>query len=171
MGRNTNIDYLMTKKMLEASRKILNTNLLSEEEDKENINKLKSSKIKNAIAITDDPKFGQNVLSQQIEQFKSAVDSGAEFSKSDSEVADNALIYLPETSNLIFSGVIPRLNNLKFQFLLKTNTGNGCFIWADGLILNEENFKTLSKLFGFYQNWCDSWAKEGADLEKLQQQK
>lgn len=74
---------------------------------------------------------------------------------------------MPKNGNLIFSGVIPCLNNMKFQFVLKTNTGNGCFIWADGLILNKDNMQILNKLFGFYQNWRESWISASSDLEAM----
>lgn len=125
-----------------------------------------------AIAITDDPRFGQSVLTSQIEQFRTSVDSGAQFSKPSEKVSESPLIYLPSENNLIFSGTIPRLNNLKFQFKLRTNTGEGCFLWTsnnteDGLILSDENMRTLSKLQGFYKNWKEQWNSESADLEKL----
>ena len=121
-----------------------------------------------AVAITDDPKFGQNVLTNQIQQFKSSVEGGAQFSKvNEEDVSSCPLIYMPNNGNLVFSGVIPCLNNLKWQFSLKTDTGNGCFIWADGLILNNDNMKILTKLFGFYQNWKDSWNMEASELEKM----
>ena len=124
-------------------------------------------KSSDAIAITDDPKFGQGVLSSQIEQFRTSVDSGAQFSKGGDKVSESPLIFIPSENNLIFSGTIPRLNNLKFQFKLRTNTGEGCFIWSDGLILSEENIKTLFKLYGFYVNWRNSWFEESRDLEML----
>lgn len=121
-----------------------------------------------AIAITDEPKFGQNVLTTQIQQFKSSVESGAQFSKvNNDDVSSCPLIYMPSTGNLIFSGVIPCLNNLKWQFVLKTSTGNGCFLWADGLILNKDNMQILNKLYGFYCNWKEDWQMESADLEKM----
>lgn len=123
---------------------------------------------KGAIAITDDPKFGQSVLTNQIEQFRSIVDAGAEFSKPGSEkVSENPLIYLPDTRNLIFSGTIPRLNNLKFQFVLRTSSGEGCFIWADGIILSDKNMETLNKLSNFYINWVNQWNTQSSDLEML----
>jgi hypothetical protein len=123
-----------------------------------------------AIAITDEPKFGQNALTNQIQQFRSSVESGAQFSKvDDNNVSECPLIYMPETGNLVFSGVIPCLNNLKWQFVLKTSTGNGCFVWADGLILNKDNMQILNKLFGFYQNWREQWNSESADLERMVQ--
>ena len=122
----------------------------------------------NAIAITDDPKFGDKVLSNQISQFLSSVDSGAQFAKSNAEnPADSPLIYMPSTGNMIFSGTIPSLNNLKWQFVLKNNTGDGCFIWSEGLILNKENLMTLNKLQGFYKNWCEQWRQSARELEQL----
>lgn len=153
---------LTTRKILDNIRglqegKTITKNLLTEEDEKE----------RDAIAITDDPKFGDKVLTNQIEQFRMSVDGGAEFAKPSMKVADCPLIYMPSTGNLIFSGTIPRLNNLKFQFVLRTNTGNGCFVWADGLILSEENMRTIEKLFGFWKNWSDSWNTQSADLEML----
>jgi hypothetical protein len=76
---------------------------------------------------------------------------------------------MPSNGNLIFSGVIPCLNNMKWQFVLKTSTGNGCFVWSDGLILNKENMQILNKLHGFYLNWREQWNSESADLERMVQ--
>ena len=156
----------ITRNMLEKIRciKECNTNisntLLTEDIKKDS----------KAIAITDEPKFGQNALTNQIQQFRSSVESGAQFSKVDNNnVSECPLIYMPETGNLVFSGVIPCLNNLKWQFVLKTSTGNGCFVWADGLILNKDNMQILNKLFGFYQNWREQWNSESADLERMVQ--
>lgn len=121
-----------------------------------------------AIAITNDPKFGNNVLASQIEMFRSSVDGGAEFTEpSEENVAESPLIYMPNDKNLVFSGTIPSLNNLKWQFKLRTNTGDGCFVWSDGLILNEKNLKILHKLQGFYENWKNDWQKESGDLERM----
>ena len=103
-----------------------------------------------AIAITDDPKFGEKFYwTKQKEHFRSAVDNGVEFSRPDeNNPEESPLIYMPDTNNIIFSGTIPSLGNLKWQFVLKNNTGNGCFVWADELILNKDNLKT-------YQNFKD----------------
>jgi len=135
----------------------------------ENKSLLKEDKEKSdAIAITDDPRFGNRALSNQIDQFRASVESGAQFSKPENgNVSESPLIYMPETGNLVFSGIIPCLNNLKWQFVLKTSTGNGCFIWSDGLILNKDNIQILNKLYGFYLNWKEQWNAESADLEKM----
>ena len=134
-------------------------------EEKENDEKTEKT---DAIAITDDPKFGTNVLSSQIESFRTQVDSGARFSEANPDnVSESPLIFMPETKNMVFSGTIPALNNLKWQYVLETNTGNGCFIWADGLIVNKDNIQTLNKLYGHYQNWRDNWRMEAADLDRM----
>ena len=120
---------------------------------------------KGAIAITNDPKFGQQVLSSQIEEFKASVDGGAEFSAGNEEnPEDSPLIYFPDNGNLVFSG---RIRNIKWQFVLKDESGEGCYIWADKLQLTDSNMQTLSRLHGFSKNWRDAWQKEGASLEKL----
>ena len=120
---------------------------------------------KGAIAITDDPKFGQSVLSSQKEQFKASVDGGVEFSSGNEEnPEDSPLIYFPDNGNLVFSG---RIRNIKWQFVLKDESGDGCYIWTDKLQLTQSNMRTLNRLQGFYLNWKDAWEKEGASLEKL----
>lgn len=157
MGNDTR-EMLAIIRNLQENSSCPTKKILKEEVDKKN----------DAIAITDEPKFGQNVLTSQIQQFKASVESGAQFSKVNLEdVSSCPLIYMPSTGNLIFSGVIPCLNNMKWQFVLKTSTGNGCFLWADGLILNKDNLQILNKLYGFYCNWKEQWNSESADLEKM----
>lgn len=133
-------------------------------EETENVSKLAAD----GIAITDNPVFGQNTLTNQIQQFRTSVESGAQFSKpNEQNVSESPLIYMPNENNLIFSGIIPCLNNLKFQFKLRTNTGDGCFLSTNGLVLNEKNLEILNKLFGFYQNWKEQWNMESSTLEQM----
>lgn len=155
----------MTALKSDYTRLILETIREIKEEKEEK--KEEEEKFDDAVAITDEPKFGENVLSSQIDQFKSSVDSGASFTKPNGKVSEAPLIYIPSENNLVFSGTIPRLNNLKFQFKLRTDTGEGCFIWADGLILSEENIKTIFKLHSFYLNWKEQWNTSGKDLELI----
>lgn len=138
--------------------------IIKEEKESEK----EDAKKTDAIAITDDPKFGQRVLSSQIESFRMQVDGGAQFNEANPDkVSDSPLIFMPETKNMVFSGTIPALNNLKWQFVLETNTGNGCFVWADGLIINKDNIQILNKLYGYYQNWKESWQVEAGDLDRM----
>lgn len=157
-----NIDY--TRDMLDKIRKIEESSIAKKSLLKEENEKAAAD----GIAITDDPMFGQNTLTNQIQQFRTSVESGAQFSKPDvNNVSESPLIYMPNENNLIFSGVIPCLNNLKFQFKLRTNTGDGCFLTTNGLLLNDKNLEILNKLYGFYQNWKEQWNMESSTLEQM----
>lgn len=164
MAKKTeNIDY--TRDMLDKIRKIEETSIHSKSLLKEENEKQQAV---DGIAITDDPMFGQNTLTNQIQQFRVSVESGAQFSKPDpNNVSESPLIFMPNENNLIFSGVIPCLNNLKFQFKLRTNTGDGCFLTTNGLLLNDKNLEILNKLYGFYQNWKEQWNMESSTLEQM----
>lgn len=126
-----------------------------------------------SIAITNSPRFGQNVLQTQEDAFKNAVDGGAQFAdENENDPNSNPLVYIVgdgagHGDDLIFSGTIPGKNNLKFQFRLKDSDGDGCFIWADGLRLTDENVRTLFKIQGYYRNWRDEWQSEGKMLSML----
>lgn len=154
------------------TRNILNTirELEESKETHKSILKEENEKDKafDGVAITDSPVFGQNTLTNQIQQFRTSVESGAQFSKpNEQNVSESPLIYMPNENNLIFSGVIPCLNNLKFQFKLRTNTGDGCFLSTNGLVLNDKNLEILNKLYGFYQNWREQWNMESSTLEQM----
>lgn len=160
-------DYIETSAMLESIRKMqsaaMNRNTKSGllKEEKENDKK-------DAIAITNDPKFGQEVLKSQQDDFRSVVDGGVEFAAEDENDPESSpLIYIPSDGNLVFSGTIPSLNNLKWQFSLKDSDGLGLFIWADGFRLTKENIEILNKLQGHYLNWKDYWQKQGKVLDMI----
>lgn len=128
------------------------------------------SNSKDSIAITNDSKFGNNVLQTQIDAFKASVNAGAKFANENSEDAkSNPLVYLPKTGNLVFSGVIPNLSNLKFQFSLMDVT-NAPYIWCDGLPLTDEVITTINKLKGFYLNWKEQWLLREDLLQTLDKQ-
>lgn len=157
------VDY--TRDILDKIRKIEETSIKTKQSLNEDTEQRTAS---DGIAITDDPVFGQNTLTNQIQQFRTSVESGAQFSKPDSaKVSESPLIYMPNENNLIFSGVIPCLNNLKFQFKLRTNTGDGCFLTTNGLVLNDKNLEILNKLYGFYENWKEQWNMESSTLEQM----
>lgn len=165
-------DYIETSAMLESIRKMQSAaskqnnrmGLLKEEKESED----KDSDKKDAIAITNDPKFGQEVLKSQQDDFRSVVDGGVEFATEDENDPESSpLIYIPSNGNLVFSGTIPSLNNLKWQFSLKDSDGLGLFIWADGFRLTKENMEILKKLQGHYLNWKDYWQKQGRVLDMI----
>ena len=153
---------IMTRNMLDAIR--AKSQLLKEDTS--------ANSNQDAIAITNDPKFGQEVLKNQIDEFKATVDGGAQFATENSESPSNSpLVYMPSTGNLVFSGTIPALNNLKWQFSLRDSDGTGLFIWSEGLRLNKENLQVLNKLYGHYQNWKKEWEASSGMLENLNKEK
>lgn len=162
MKGSTQYEYMrnmmdMSRRLFEAKqRPSIKKFMLTEEEQK-----------RDAIAITNDARFGQSVLQGQIDSFKQTVNAGAKFAKENAdEPENNPLVYYPKTGNLVFSGSIPQLNNLKFQFSLNDTTGSP-YIFVDGLCLSEDAIKTLSKLRGYYENWRDSWWSADDLLLKL----
>lgn len=129
---------------------------------------LKEDSNQDAIAITNDAKFGQEVLKNQIDEFKSIVDGGAQFAtENENSPSNSPLVYIPSSGNLIFSGTIPSLNNLKWQFSLKDSDGTGLFIWSEGLRLNKDNLQILNKLYGHYLNWKKQWEQSSSMLDNL----
>lgn len=156
MGRVIS-NYDIDKEILDSIRK--NKILFENKEDK-------------SIAITNDVKFGGNLLNDEIDNFKQAVHSGAKFSKDEGDVSskNNALVYFPETGNVVFSGSIPVLNDLKFQFSLNDLTRSP-YVFVDGLTLTEETIETLNKLRGYYLNWCEEWQNRSDLLDSLKNER
>lgn len=163
----------MVKNSNDYTRKMLNTiRTIQENSIKKNIKFFLTEDVENdggkkgAIAITNNQKFGNEVLKTQIEAFKNQVDSSATFSEENTnEPTKNALVYI-KGGNLIFSGKIPSKRDFIFQFNLKDDEdGNGLFIWCDGMSLTDSNLTMLRKLHGFYLNWRDQWQKDSQTLE------
>lgn len=131
----------------------------------------KESDKKDFIAITNDIKFGNNVLQTQIDAFKSSVNAGAKFADENSEDASsNPLVYLPDSGNLVFSGKIPNLGNMKFQFSLMDIT-NAPYVWCEALPLTDEVVTTLNKMKSFYLNWKEQWLLREDLLQNLDKQR
>ena len=122
------------------------------------------------IPITDEPRFGQNVLTNQIENFRKSVSGGAKFADTNAEDAEsNPLVFYPKSGNLVFSGSIPNLSGLKFQFSLNDVT-NAPYIFVDGLALTEDVITTCNKLSGYYKNWREEWEASTDLLDKLKKE-
>lgn len=153
-------DYIMTKQMLESIEKMNKKKPLREsEEEKET-----------SIAITNDPRFGQNVLQNQIDAFRKSVSGGAKFADENGEDAEsNPLVFYPKSGNLVFTGSIPNLSGLRFQFSLNDVT-NAPYIFVDGLALTEDVLTTLQRLSGHFKNWSEEWQSSTDLLDKLKKE-
>lgn len=149
-------DYELTKAMISTLK-----------ESKED----NSDEKEDAIPITNEPRFGQNALKNQIDAFKKSVNSGAKFADENSDDPEsNPLVYYPKSDNLVFSGSIPTMSDLKFQFSLNDVT-SAPYIFVDGLALTDEVITTLNKMHGYYLNWRESWLSSSDLLEKLKKGK
>lgn len=122
------------------------------------------------IPITNEPRFGQNVLDNQIENFRKSVSGGAKFADENSEDAEsNPLVFYPKSGNLVFSGSIPSISGLKFQFSLNDVT-NAPYIFVDGLALTDDVLNMLNKLSGYYKNWRSEWEASTDLLDRLKKE-
>ena len=164
MPKNDNYD--ISRVMLESIR-ISGENSTKVKKQKSILKE--DEKKRDSIAITNDPRFGQNVLQNQIDSFKQTVNNGARFAKENTEEAEsNPLVFFPETGNLVFSGSIPNMSGLKFQYSLNDVTG-APYIFVDGLALTDDVIMTLNKMNGHYKNWRDEWLESGDLLDKLKE--
>ena len=79
---------------------------------------------------------------------------------------DDALLYYPDTNDLVINGTIPTLN-LTFQFRYQDPSGDGIYIWTDALQLSESNSKTIGKLRNAFLNYKSSLVNDADLLDKL----
>lgn len=86
----------------------------------------------------------QNSMRTAKEQF------GADFTN-----IKTPMFYYKEDGDVTFSGLIPGLNDAKFQFRLKDPSGMGCFFWSGkgSMMLSDENIQKLSRINGVFKNW------------------
>ena len=84
------------------------------------------------------------------------------------ELSDKALIYYPGTKDLVLNGKINSLN-IAFQFRYNDPSGDGCYIWSNGLQLTEANSRTLGKVRDAFLNWKQGLVQNGDLMEKLHQ--
>lgn len=104
------------------------------------------------------PNFG-DVRTSQEEALIKTIGESVEFT-------ENALIYKPDTKDLVLSGKVNSLN-LVFQFRYNDPSGDGCYIWVQELQLTETNQKTLGKIRDGFLNWKSSLLQNGDLLEKI----
>lgn len=72
---------------------------------------------------------------------------------------DNPFMYNPSNQTVSLTGLLPNMSNLRFYFTndVSTSLSNGCFIFVEGMVLNEESLKILSILKGHFEIWAKDW--------------
>jgi oligoribonuclease NrnB/cAMP/cGMP phosphodiesterase (DHH superfamily) len=84
----------------------------------------------------------------------------------DIEMKEDGLCYYPNNKDLVLTAKIDSLN-IVFQFKYRDQSGDGCYIWANGLQLTETNERTIGKIRDSFKNWKDNLIQNSDLLEKL----
>lgn len=72
----------------------------------------------------------------------------------------NPMLYYPSDGDITLSGIIPEMNDAKFQFRYKVGDGAGCYIWSNPYMpISDKTIQTLSKVNGVCKNWRDEISK------------
>ena len=162
-------DYI-TRKMLSEIRKVMDeqnkidlpemvmedhshSSMLSE--NTENVNG------RQALVITSkDVQFG-SVRASQEDAIRKTI--------GDVSLKPDALKYYPQIHDLVINGEVSGLG-ITFQFRYKDPSGDGCYIWAEGLQMTDANLRTIEKIRDAFLNWKQSLIEDGDLLQKLDKQ-
>ena len=125
--------------------------VITEEED------LSQDHKKTFVIKKNTPQFG-DVLQSQVDGIRKTINDSVTF-------GEDALKYYPDADDMTLDGKIPSLN-LSFQFRYN-DPSTGCYVFCDGLVLNDENARTIGKIRDAYGNWKDSITKDADLMEKL----
>ena len=104
------------------------------------------------------PQFGDIRISQEEALIKTIGEN--------IELEENALVYNTNDKTLTFSGKITSMNVI-FQFKYNDPSGEGCYIWVNGLQLTETNQRTLGKIRDGFLNWKSSLIQNSDLLQKI----
>lgn len=122
--------------------------ILREGIDKTNIEKQEQKK-QEAVPYTAQDTLMTNTLQSAKQEF------GADFNQ-----IKNPMLYYPADGDITLSGLIPELNDAKFQFRYKVGDGAGCYIWANPYLpISDKTIQVLSKVNGVCKNWRDEISK------------
>lgn len=144
---------LPTSGMVVENDNLLNRfNVLMEEAEGAKLNNEKAFVIKN-----NDVQFGS---------VKSAQEDAIRKTVGDVSFKDDSLKYFPGIKDLVINGEITGIG-VTFQFRYKDPSGDGCYVWADGLQLSDANTKTVEKIRDAFQNWKQSLVDDGDLMNKL----
>lgn len=106
----------------------------------------------------DTPQFGDIKKSQEDMIIKTIGDQV--------QFKEDSLIFYPDANDIVINGTLPSLNTT-FQFRFNDASGEGVYIFANGMQLTEANTRTIGKLRDAYLNWRTSLIEEGDLMDKL----
>lgn len=102
-----------------------------------------------AVPYTAQDTLMTNVLASSKQEF------GADFNS-----IKNPMLYYPKDGDITLSGVIPEMNDAKFQFRYKVGDGAGCYLWSNPYLpISDKTIQTIQKVNGVCKNWRDEISK------------
>ena len=121
--------------------------LLREAEDKQFDNSQNDNE--DAVPYSAQDTLMTNILASAKQEF------GADFNQ-----IKNPMLYYPKDGDITLSGIIPEMNDAKFQFRYKVGDGAGCYVWSNPYMpISDKTIQTLSKVNGVCKNWRDEISK------------
>ena len=154
MSRTRNDDN-ETRDILKSIRSMLgrlenNESIFDSDDNQGNQNEDEfDEKNQDAVPYTAQDTLMTNVLASAKQEF------GADFNE-----IKNPMLYYPEDGDITLSGIIPEMNDAKFQFRYKVGDGAGCYIWSNPYLpISDKTIQTLSKVNGVCKNWRDEISK------------
>lgn len=115
---------------------------------------------KQKVSITKSSSQFGDIYQGQTEAIRKTVSSSVKF-------PENALLYYPGANDMTLNFSVPHLN-IECQFRLNDASGSGCFVTTKDFSMNDENNRTLLKIFDAYKNWKDSIDEQGDLFERLE---
>lgn len=154
---------LITREMLGKIRTSLNEN---KQKRKETINegfmdRSVGDRNGNEFPINEKtPQFG-DIRKSQEEALRKTLGESLDFE-------DNALVYYPDDKFIVLNAMIVS-KNVAFQFKFPDSSGDGCYVWSNGLQLTDENSRMLGKLRDAFINWKQNLVNNGDLMKKIHQ--
>jgi len=109
----------------------------------------KNTEQPDAIPYTQQDTLMTNVLASAKQEF------GADFNN-----IKNPMLYYPTDGDITLSGIIPEMNDAKFQFRYKVGDGAGCYVWSNPYLpISDKTIQILQKVNGVCKNWRDEISK------------
>ena len=149
---------LYTRKMLSEIRKHFDTETESIELPDNLVVESEGDNSQKFITIgSSDVQFGA-VRNSQEEALRKTV--------GDVSFKPDSLKYYPQIDDIVLNAEVSGLG-VSFQFRYKDPSGDGCYIWAEGLQMTDANLRTIQKIRDAFLNWKQSLIEDGDLLQKL----
>lgn len=132
--------------------------ILMQEAVKKETLKEEESHDKSLVIDKNTPQFGDIRTSQEDMIRKTIGDNVV--------MANDALKFYPSADDMTMDGKIPSLN-MSFQFRFSDPSGDGCYIWADGLQVTDTNLRSIGKVRDAFLNWRQGIVQDADLMDKL----